>query len=250
MEFERYNPEIHEGLVPEFFSDVAQEPSRFGEFKEATTEAFKDIEDVIGMSADFDVVLAEVDVQQFDESVPEGMYFRGYSLGEKVHDHAEKDMVFLAAPNDYEYWEAGLKNMAVHEEAHQEFFQYITDLDHVVWESMILEGHALLREKTVREKKNYKWRGDPRKYEGSAQQVIDVLDKNREWQGKKYDRDNVCSIFSMDSNWEGIGYVIAQEVYIDIIEQNNIGVDEALTRDNTWLREEVEESIKRLYAEA
>ena len=247
MKFEKYSSENHVDLVPEFFTEVAEAPDNFDELREVTSQAFQDIDEVIGMNADFDVVLAEVDITQFDEDTPPGLYFRGYSLGKEAHTHAEQDMVFLAAPKDYEYWKAGLKNMAVHEEAHQEFFNYLNDLDHVVWESMILEGHALYREKLVREEKNYKWRGDPREYNGSAKPVIEALDKNREWQGGKYDRDNVSKIFSMDSEWEGIGYVIAQEVYTDIINRHDMQVDEALNRDKKWLREQVEESIKLLY---
>lgn len=247
MRFERYSPEEHANLVPEFFSDAAEKPVNFSEFKKATEQAFEDINDVIGMSAEFDVVLADVDMSQFDDDTPLGLCFRGYSLGKEVHEHAERDVVFLAAPSEAEYWKPGLKNMAVHEEAHQEFYQRITDMNHVIWESMVFEGHALFREKTVREQKEYRWEGDPRSYDGPAQDVLDILDKNREWQGPKYNRDNVSSIFSMDSEWEGIGYMIAQGVYTDILERNNMEVDQPLERDREWLRDEVESSIENLY---
>jgi hypothetical protein len=247
MDFEKYDPEKHEEAVPEFFSEVVREPEDFGKLKEAVEHAFDDVKEVIGMKADFDVIIGSTDMEKLKEEVPEGLYFRGYSLGKAVHGHADRNAIFLSAPSDYEYWEAGLKNMAVHEEAHQEFFEHKRDLDHVVWESMVLEGHALLREEKVREQKSYKWKGDPRSYEGSAEEVLEVLDKNREWQGERYDRENTSSIFSMDSHWEGIGYVIAREVYRDVIGHEDMGVDEPLERDNEWLRDQVENSIKRLY---
>lgn len=247
MNFEKYDQETHAEEVPEFFSEQAERPENFEEFRDAVGEALSDIEEVIGMDADFDVVVASTDLEEFDEETPPGLYFRGYSLGKDVHSHAERNKVFLAGPLDYEYWRPGVKNMTVHEEAHQEFFWRITDLNHVVWESMVLEGHALLREKTVREEKDYAWRADPRSYEGSAQEIIDELDKNREWQGEKYDRDNTSSLFSMESDWEGIGYVIASEVYSDMVERNSMEIDEPLTQEKDWLRAEVEKSLKNLY---
>jgi hypothetical protein len=249
MEFEKYDPEEHGELAPAFFSDIAEQPQSFEEFREATKEALEDIDDIFGRSADFDVVLADVDMNQLSEDAPLGMYFRGYSLGMGVQGHAERDIVFLAAPSESEYWRPGLKNMAVHEESHQEFYQYIRDMEHVIWESMVFEGHALFREKTVREEKEYQWRGDPRSYEGNATEVIDVLDKNREWEGPKYERDNVSSIFSVASEWEGIGYVIAQKVYADMLDRNNMDVDEPLEKDREWLRSEVEKSIDKLYGD-
>lgn len=247
MEFQKYEPEVHAELVPEFFSSVVDDPENFEDFREVVEEALKDIDQVVGMSAEFDVVIGEVDVEKLGD-VPEGLYFRGYSLGEEVHDHAERDIVLLGASKESDYWEAGLKNMTVHEEAHQEFYEYIRDMDHVIWESMIFEGHALVREEKVRDEKGYMWRGDPRSYEGSAREVIETLDKNREWEGDRYDRDNTSSIFSVESNWEGIGYVIAQEVYSDIMDRNSLGIDEALTRDNDWLRAQVEESVRNIYS--
>lgn len=246
MDFERYNPDVHKELVPEFFSNVTREPENFGEFKDVTEQALKDIEEVLGIEAEFDVVIGEVDADKLGD-VPEGLYFRGFSLGKGVHDYADRDIVFLGASKESDYWEAGLKNMFVHEEAHQEFYEFIRDMEHVVWESMIFEGHALVREEKVREDKNYKWRGDPREYEGSAQNVIEVLDKNRKWDGDKYNRDNTSSIFSVESDWEGIGYVIAQDVYSEILERNDMEIEEPLSKDREWLREQVEESIRDLY---
>lgn len=247
MRFEKYDPETHAETVPEFFSDVVEAPENFESFRRETQQAFQDIREVLGMEAEFDVVIAEVDTQKLPEGTPEGLYFRGYSLGKEAHGHAERNALFVAASKESDYWEAGLKNMVVHEEAHQEFFDHISDLDHVVWESMILEGHALHREKLVREEKEYPWRGDPREYEGPADEVVAELDKNREWQGERYDRENVSSIFSMDSEWEGIGYVIAQEVYFDIISREEMDVDEPLEMSKEWLRNRVEESINQLY---
>ncbi|MFB6115653.1 MAG: hypothetical protein ABEK04_05225 [Candidatus Nanohalobium sp.] len=247
MNLKKYDPETHAEEVPEFFSEQAVRPESFEEFRDAVDEALTDIEEVVGMDADFDVVIAATDIEKFDEETPPGLYFRGYSLGKDVHGHADRNKVFLAGPTDYEYWRPGVKNMAVHEEAHQEFFQRITDLDHVIWESMVLEGHALLREKTVREERDYEWSGDPRSYDGSAQEVIEELDKNREWQGEKYDRDNTSSLFSMESDWEGIGYVIAREVYSDMVKRNGMEIDEPLTQEKDWLRAEVEKSIENLY---
>ncbi|MEF8880684.1 MAG: hypothetical protein V5A72_02550 [Candidatus Nanohaloarchaea archaeon] len=246
MDFERYSPEIHENLVPEFFSGVAERPEKFENLKDIVGNAFEDIEDVAGLNAEFNVVLAEVAEDELG-SIPEGLYFRGYSLGKEAHGHAEENIVFLAAPREYEYLEAGLKNMAVHEEAHQEFFEYLSDLDHVIWESMILEGHALTRERLVRDEKNYKWRGDPRKYQGSSDEIVEVLDKNREWNGSRYNRDNTSSLFNTESEWEGIGYVIAENVYSDLLDRNNMDVDEPLIKEKEWLREQVEISIKNLY---
>jgi len=247
MQFEKYDEDEHFDLVPEFFSDVAREPQRFNDFREATEEAFNEIDDVVGMDADFDVVLADVDMDQFGEEVPLGLYFRGYSLGKEAHDHAERDIVFLAAPSRSEYWRPGLKNMAVHEEAHQEFYNHFNDMDHSIWESMVFEGHALSRENTVRNVKEYEWNGDPRNYDDSAQEVIQILDKHRQWQGSKYSRENASSLFSMESSWEGIGYVIAEQVYTEILDKNSMDVDEPLHREKDWLRKQVEEAIQKLY---
>lgn len=249
MEFEKYDPEKHEEDVPAFFSDVAKAPTHFEKFRDAVEEALDDIEEVLEREVDFDVVIASTDMEALGnlEDIPEGLYFRGYSLGEQIHSHANRNAIFLAATTESDYWEAGLKNMAVHEEAHQEFFEYLPDQDHVVWESMMIEGHALVREKTVREEKDYKWRGDPRNYEGSAEEVLEELDKNREWQGDKYNRDNTSSIFTMDSEWEAIGYVIAQDVYMNVLERNEMEVDEPLAESRDWMRDQVEKSIIELY---
>lgn len=249
MEFQNYDPGQHEELVPEFFSDTALEPQESARFREAVEQAFQDVKGVLGAEADFSVVVARTDMRNFDDGTPDGLYFRGYSLGKDFHEHAETNIVFLAAPEpgEYEYWKAGLKNMFVHEEAHQEFYRIFDSMDHVIWESMVFEGHALVREKTVREEKDYMWKGDPREYDGSAEDVIQVLDKNREWEGDRYNRENTSSIFSNRSDWEGIGYVIAQEVYEDILDRNDMEIDEPLSRSRGWLREQVEKSIRELY---
>ena len=247
MEFQKYNREAHAEGVPKFFSEKAERPENFKEFIGAVDQAFSDIEEVVGMEADFDVVVANTDLEEFDEDTPPGLYFRGYSLDKDAHGHADRNKIFLAGPSNYEFWRPGVKNIAVHEEAHQEFYSNFGDMAHVIWESIVFEGHALMRERTVREEKNYDWRGDPREYEGSAQEVIDKLDKNREWQGQKYHRDNTSSLFSMQSDWEGIGYVIALDVYSDMIERNGMDIDESLTKEKTWLRNEVEKSLEKLY---
>ena len=46
---------------------------------------------------------------------------------------------------------------------------------------------------------------------------------------------------------EGKGYVIALDIYKDIVERNNLDTDEPIKKDSNWLKNETQKSLEALY---
>lgn len=253
MEFEKYNPEKHSDEVPDNYSNTVVPPSTTEHYEKVVEEAAEDVDEVFGIEAEFKVVIAEIDMDKmhdrFEDDIPVHAYFTGYSLGKNSHEHMEDNVIYLATSDEYEWWRSGLKDLFVHEESHQEFYVLWPNMEHEIWESIVFEGHAGHREKVVIDRKDYNWRVRQDEFEGAADRVKEELEKNREWTGDRFSRNNESQMFSFGSDdWPNAkGYVIAIEVYGDILERNNMEVNEPLTMSEDWLKEEIRDSLDKLY---
>ncbi|MFB6213033.1 MAG: hypothetical protein ABEJ07_00490 [Candidatus Nanohaloarchaea archaeon] len=255
MEFEKYVPGKHGNLFPDSFSVNVVKPSDIEDYRGAVKQALEDIEGIFGsMAADFSVVIGEIDAglleEEFDGDILHYAYFQAYSLGKKAHSQGDRNIIFLATSQGYEYWRPGLKYYTVHEEAHQEFYVEKPDMMHEIWESIIFEGHAIHRSEKVREQKDYRWEGHRGSFPGSAAELKQELDKNREWEGDLHEREDSSPLFSMGGErWQQAeGYIAAFEIYRDIVERNGMDVDGPVRRSEAWQKEEKRKSIDRLYS--
>jgi len=248
MEFEKWDRNKHAELVPYFFSEHVVEPKKTDKYKNVISIALEDIEEIYGVKADFKIVFAEIDVEKFREQfngdIPPHVFFRGYSKSETVHGEVDENLMFLATSDKYEHWEPGLKDLVVHEESHFEFFRIWGSMDNAIWGQILFEGHAKFREKEVIEKKDYYWQGRQDSFNGRAEKVGEELDKVQT-------RDNPNCMFNFGGEkWpDAKGYVIALDVYRNLINRQKLDTNDLLRKDREWLRDKIEESVNNLYGE-
>lgn len=106
MNIEFFDPEKHSELVPDFFSDDVIEPTEMSHYRKVINDALDDIDEVYGITAEFKIVFAEIDVEKFREEfgddIPPQVFFRGYSLSKQAHEKADENIMFLATSEEYE----------------------------------------------------------------------------------------------------------------------------------------------------
>ncbi len=245
MEFEKYDSEVHDQRVMDWFSSLAKKPSKFAEYREAIQEALQEVDEAVGVDADFKVVVAET--QEVEGSdLPEWKYVLGMSLSPEYH-WVEENTLFVRTTDSYENWRSAVKHTVAHEEAHQEFYEN-RDLGSTVYDHMLFEGHAQKTAEKVSEENGYNWDivnlTDP---DVMADNLKQELEKDRAWNEEQ--SEEISTLFNPGgSKWQNAeGYAVTYQVVTEIMGRNNYDVRDLLRVEDEKWRGEVDKSIERLY---
>lgn len=115
-------------------------------------------------------------------------------------------------------------------------------MEHRVWEQLLFEGHARFREKEIIQKKDYNWQGRQDSYEEDPKRVKKRLDRTGS-------RDDPNSMFNFGGEkWpDAKGYVIALDIYRNLLDRNNLDTEEPLAASKDWLKKQIKLSLDKLY---
>ncbi|MFB6115510.1 MAG: DUF2268 domain-containing putative Zn-dependent protease [Candidatus Nanohalobium sp.] len=252
MEFEKYKLEKHRDDVKSWYAEKVNTPSDIEPYRDAVEKAIDDIQDVLGLDVEFTIVIGETDVDEVkrgvDGELPQSAYVFGMSFNPGMHDVGDK-VVYLSANTRCDYWRPGLKHTAVHEASHQKFFAENPSMNHRIWESMIFEGHAISSAEKVSEERDYQWSIRPDRYEGTASRLKEELDMKRAFDHT--DTEGKSQLFLYEGEeWPGAkGYVIAFEVYQEILDRKSMEIGEPIEMSHEDMRKQVEKSVENLYGE-
>lgn len=249
MDFEKYDSNIHAEKLTDWFRYKASEPEDIRKYRNAIDEAYGDFRDHFGLERDVKFVFAETNIDAIREKyeeIPVWEYAMGFSADPEYHD-VDRPTIFLMATEDYEYWENILKFTAVHELAHQKFYEN-REMGWRIYQRMLLEGHAMHSAEQLSSRRDYGWSQEGWNAEVNATEIIEELDKLNEW--KDQEDVETSTLFEPDGEkWQSAeGYPITFNVTGFILEEDNLEVGDLLEIEYSQWREEVKKSIKELYS--
>ncbi|MFB6116664.1 MAG: hypothetical protein ABEK10_04080 [Candidatus Nanosalina sp.] len=251
MQFEKYDPEQHADKLMDWFTEKAVEPEDYERYKEAAEEAYHDFGDVFGLDREIRFVLAETDVSVLEdryEEIPAQAYSQGFSADPNTESHdVEVPTVFMMTTSRYEYWEDSLKYVAVHELAHQKFYDN-HDVGWRIFQRMLFEGHAMHSAEKVAEEKDYRWSQAGWKVEEvDPIEVRKELDRLNTWKGEQEGEVSTFFVPGGDRWPNAEGYPITYQLTENVRVRKGIGVSELLDLGFDEWRDEIEKSLEDEY---
>lgn len=246
MEIEKYRPEEHSRYVKPDFAENVEETNNFSDFRPVVEEALEDYDDVFGIEADFDVVIAETVIESGD---PTGAEYYRYINGMGVTENSEyfdRNLLLLRVSKEPRKWKSFLKSLVIHEASHIEF-QTGRGTGRTIAYHLLMEGHAMHSDRQVSEKKDYDWRQNWELPEIDEQDFLEELDKKRSWDQPQ--SEEVSTIFDQGGEkWSnGEGYSLAYHITKKVMKMEGLSVEDLIDLEIKVWREKVEKSIKTLY---
>ncbi|MFB6115654.1 MAG: hypothetical protein ABEK04_05230 [Candidatus Nanohalobium sp.] len=249
MEFKTYNPE-EDDYLRDGFHDFLRRPEDVEKYRKTIREALEDAEEVVGMDSDVEILFGLTDTGSVherwgEEAAPE-FYVYGFTFGSHF-EGKDRNFIFLRANDFPSNWKAVLKNMAVHERAHIEFFRSNSDeelderLSGAVYNSVLFEGHSTNTAARLNEEKGYGWNPDFRKKgnEVDFEELKAELEKDRT-ESSFFDHGG-------DEWTEAEGYPISFEIFNWVIENKGLEVKDLPSLSEDEARELIDEAAEELY---
>ena len=161
---EPYSSEKHSEYLDGFTDYVNDLSEGFEEFSDVIEEAMAEGSEVFEVPDDVKIVVAQTDVEAMREE--HGKDFsrvylvHGYSFHSGMENAVEdEDVILLRSGKGLDEWRAAMKNMLVHELAHQRFFRDSVNFSfEEQYDDIFFEGHAMLAAEKVCKEFSWRWR--------------------------------------------------------------------------------------------
>jgi len=251
MNFKTYNPE-EEDYLDEGFHSVLQRPEDVEKYRNVIAQALEDAEDILGMSSEVEILFGLTDTEKvqgrWGQDLTANFYSNGFTFG-SWFEGIDHDFIFLRANDYHNDWEAALKNMAVHERAHIEFYDHHSDedlaerLNGSVYNSVLFEGHSMNTAAKLNEEKDYGWSPEFRQLSEVSPDYAKLK--------QELEKDRTDSEFfdKGGEEWqEGEGYIIAYEGLNWVLEKKDIGLDDLPALSEEDAVELIDEAAEQLYS--
>lgn len=250
MEFKTYDPE-EDDYLHEDFEEVLESPENVEKFRNVIEEALNDAEEVLGFSADVEIVFGLADPERIKEKWGEdagtNFHVYGFTYG-SWFENREKDFIFLYANDLKDYWEQALKNMVVHERAHIDFYDHHSDevlserLNNYMYDNILFEGHSTNSAAKLNRVKGYGW--------SPSHRELGKVDPGLERLKEEFEKKRTESSFfdhGGDEWKEAEGYPVSYEIFHWIIENKGLEIHELPELSQDEVEELVDEASEKLY---
>ncbi|MFB6100462.1 MAG: DUF2268 domain-containing putative Zn-dependent protease [Candidatus Nanohalobium sp.] len=249
MQFEKYDPDEHSGYVKEWFAEASTTPDNLEVFRSVVETAIKDFDEVFGIEVDFDVVIAETDIEtvrrERGRDANHYAYINGMGLTDDF-EYFDRNLLVLRVTDTVDEWRSFLKSLAIHEQAHIKFHKERSKGKSIAYH-LLMEGHAMHSDRKVSELKDYTWRQEWELPDIQKKKLLEDLDKMRSWNQPQSDEISVLFDYGTDPWPEAEGYALAFFITQDVMERNDLSVEDLLEISKKKWETELKKSIENLY---